>query len=90
MVAGSNPMYFTYILQSETTEGLYIGQAANIIERVERHNSNRARWTRNKGPWKLIFFKEFQTRSDAIKLERKLKSFKNKKYLLSWIDSNSN
>ena len=34
-------------------------------------------------------FKEFSTRSEAMQLERKLKSFNNRDYLLRWIEENS-
>jgi len=39
----------------------------------------------NKGPWKIIFSREFETRAEAVRLEKKLKSFKNKEYLVEWI-----
>jgi putative endonuclease len=76
-------MYYTYILKSEKTDKLYIGQTENLERRLLEHNLNQSKSTRNKGPWKLIFKKEFESRSDAVKLELKLKSIKNKNYLLS-------
>ncbi|HJY63261.1 MAG TPA: GIY-YIG nuclease family protein [Ignavibacteria bacterium] len=78
--------YFTYIIQSESIGKLYIGQTSNIRERLFRHNSNQSLSTRNKGPWKLIFCREFESRTDAIKLESTLKSFKNRNRILRWIE----
>ena len=78
--------FYTYILQSELTGRLYIGQTSDINDRLYRHNSNQSVSTKNKGPWKLIFSKEFGNRSEAIKLERKLKAFKNKLRILRWIE----
>lgn len=78
-------MYFTYIIQSETSSMLYIGQTGNLDDRLLRHNQNRNQFTKNKGPWKLVFAQSFETRAEAVKLETKLKKFKNREYLLKWI-----
>ena len=64
---------------------IYIGQTNNLHERIQRHNQNRNKYTKNKGPWQLIFSRSFTTRKEAVGLERKLKSFKNKNYLVNWI-----
>jgi len=82
-------MYYTYILQSETTNKLYIGQTNDLEDSLFRHNSNQSLSTKNKGPWKLIFSIEFNSRSEAVLLERKLKAFKNTSRILKWIDLNS-
>jgi putative endonuclease len=79
-------MYYTYITISETTGKLYIGQTNNIESRLKRHNSNKNITTKNKGPWRLLFYKEYDTRSEAMMYEKKLKSIKNKEYLMSKID----
>jgi len=81
-------MYSTYILISESTGKLYIGQTNNLNARISRHNSNRNFTTKNKGPWRLLFSKEFNTRSEAMLYEKKLKSIKNKEYLMSLVDKN--
>jgi putative endonuclease len=75
-------MYYTYVLQSEKSGKLYIGHTENLERRLKEHNSNQTKSIKNKGPWNLIFKKEFQSRSDAMKFEAKLKSLKNRKYIL--------
>jgi putative endonuclease len=75
-------MYYTYIIKSISNGILYIGQTNNLSDRIKRHNTNQNKYTKNKGPWELIFHKEFNTRSEAVKLELKLKSIKNKTFLL--------
>ncbi|MEJ2054239.1 MAG: GIY-YIG nuclease family protein [Calditrichaceae bacterium] len=82
-------MYSTYVIHSISTDGIYIGQCNDLTDRLIRHNSNRNKSTAGKGPWELIFHREFTTRREAVRLERKLKSFKNKKYLLEWIAKQS-
>ncbi len=78
-------MYSTYILQSESADRLYIGQTNNLTSRIIKHNSGKIFSTKPYTPWKLIFFREFQTRVEAMAFEKKLKSIKNKNYLLNKI-----
>ena len=79
-------MYYTYIIQSDSTGKLYIGQTNNIQARLNKHNSDKNIYTKNKGPWSLLFSKEFNTRSEAMVFEKKLKSLKNSNYVLSLIN----
>ncbi|MBS1514686.1 MAG: GIY-YIG nuclease family protein [Bacteroidetes bacterium] len=63
---------------------MYIGHTENLDRRLEEHNSlnRKSSYTNKRGPWKLIFKKEFETKSEASKFEAYLKSLKNKKYIL--------
>jgi putative endonuclease len=82
---GSNPctpaMYMTYVLQSIKTGEYYIGQTENICDRLIQHNDGLNRSTKYARPWKLAHCEEFETRSEAIKRERYLKSLKSRKAL---------
>ena len=66
--------YWVYILQNETTGKLYKGQTLDLEKRIEGHNSDEAasmRFTyKQKGPWRLIYSKEYSTRSEAMKKEK--------------------
>jgi putative endonuclease len=77
--------YYTYIIKSEVTKKLYIGQTNNVEARLKRHNKNRIFSTKHRGPWKLIFSRNFATCTESMKFERKLKSYKSRKYLLRTI-----
>jgi len=48
---------------------------------VADHNSNRANFTRFKGPWTLIFQRDFNDKTEAFKFELQLKRVKNKNYI---------
>ncbi len=72
-------MYYTYILKSIKTEKLYIGHTDNPERRLAEHNNGKSKATRKRGPWELIFNKEFNSKSEATVFELKLKS---KKYIL--------
>ncbi len=78
--------YFTYILNSESRNLLYIGSTNNLEDRLHRHNNNRNLYTKGKGPWVLIYSQSFDTRSEAVRLERFLKSKKEPKRVLQWIN----
>ncbi len=68
---------YIYILQSLKTGKLYIGHTDNISRRLEEHNTGRGgRYTRQNGPWKLLYNESSPDRSSAIKRELYLKSSK--------------
>ena len=69
-------MFHLYILLSEKTNKFYIGSTGNLEDRLTRHNSARSKATTTGIPWKLIYTEEFETRSEAIKREMELKSWK--------------
>ena len=66
--------YTVYILMSRRTGKIYIGQTEDIHERLRRHNTGRSLYTSSGGPWELVYTEQYQTRSDAAKRERFLKS----------------
>ena len=81
--------YYTYIIESESTARLYIGQTNNLEDRLHRHNNNQNKYTKGKGPFRLLHSKSFETRSEAIALELKLKKWKSSKRVKSWIARHS-
>ena len=71
-------MYYVYVIKNDRSK-IYIGQTADLEKRLERHNDKNSRKLRsytsiNKGPWKLIYKEEFETRKKAIEREKYLKS----------------
>jgi putative endonuclease len=83
-------VFYTYVIISESTGKLYIGSTGNLEERITRHNQNRSKATKSRGPWKLFWARPFPTRSQAAHLEYQLKRFKNHAYLVRWIEQNKN
>ena len=74
-------MYYTYIIESETTKSWYYGHSENVKRRLDDHNQNRNKSTSNKGPWKLIFVRSFETKLEANRFELLLKKLRNKNYV---------
>ena len=74
-------MYFVYILQSVHDKRRYIGQTDNLERRLIEHNTGRSPYTKGRGPWVLIYWEEFETRTEAIIREHFLKSGKGREFL---------
>jgi putative endonuclease len=74
-------MYFTYIIQSESSARWYIGHTEDPQKRLSAHNSGLNISTKNKGPWRLIFLRAFPGKKQANQFELYLKKLKNKDYI---------
>jgi len=74
-------MFYTYILYSEAIGRYYVGSAQDIEDRLRRHNNDQSKSTKGKGPWKLVTSFLFETRSEAMRLEKKIKKRGAQRYL---------
>ena len=73
--------YFTYILKC-ADDTLYTGYTDDIEKRVFVHNSGKgAKYTRARLPVSLLYFEEFQSKSDALKREAAIKKLTRKEKL---------
>ncbi|MBK8983579.1 MAG: GIY-YIG nuclease family protein [Ignavibacteria bacterium] len=57
-----------------------MGYTSNLEKRINFHNSGLSKYTSGKIPWKLVYFEEFEKKSDAIKRERFLKKQRNTEF----------
>lgn len=69
-------MYLVYILKSLSNNQYYIGCTDNITRRLNEHNKGLSKYTRNRGPWKLMYKEEFNNLGTARKREKQIKSWK--------------
>lgn len=67
-------MAFVYILRSQRDENLYVGATNDLEKRIATHNKGGVRSTKSRMPLILVFSKEFQTYSEALKFEWMLKN----------------
>ncbi len=65
-------LYFVYVLRNPGRR-LYIGLTTDLKRRVQEHQENKGGWTSGRGPWKLIYYESFSSRSEAMQRERNLK-----------------
>lgn len=70
--------YYVYILQSENDASFYIGQTNNVEKRLVRHNKGHENFTKKAIPWKLMGFKIFASRKEAMAEEKRIKNFKSR------------
>jgi len=74
-------MFYTYILQSEKSGRYYIGHAEDIHKRLERHNTGKVTAKKNKGPWVLKYYEEYETKALANSRELYIKSMKSRVFI---------
>ena len=65
-------VYRVYVIENPSGK-FYIGLSENVAVRLDQHNSGVSRWTRDRGPWKLIWQSECMSLGDARKFENLLK-----------------
>ena len=82
-------MFTTYILFSEKNNQYYVGSTGNLTDRLKRHNAGRSTFTKKGIPWKIVYKKEYLTKSEAYQAELHIKSQKSRKYIEDLILENS-
>ncbi len=75
-------MFVSYALYSSKFDKLYIGYTNDLINRFHSHNT-----LANKGftiryrPWKVIYVDFFETKQEAMKREKELKSSRGRAFV---------
>jgi putative endonuclease len=53
-----------------------------MLQRLKTHNDlNNKGWTRKYQPWIQLYFEEYNTKQDALKREKQLKSAKGREFI---------
>jgi putative endonuclease len=73
--------YFVYILWSDQLSKFYVGSTQNIENRLKEHNKGEGSFSSKGIPWKLIWSFELMNRSEAVRLENKIKKRGIKRFL---------
>jgi putative endonuclease len=76
-------MYTVYAIVSEVDGRIYVGFTSNFEKRLYEHNHGKTRSTKGYIPWKMLFLEKVETRLEARKREKYLKSGIGKEYLKS-------
>ena len=69
-------MYSVYILQSQKNHSYYIGHAKDLDVRLKRHNGGKVTSTKSRRPWIVVYRESYNTKQEAYKRERQIKSYK--------------
>ena len=82
-------MFYVYIIESMLDGRYYTGQTEKISERLDRHNKGKNISTKPYRPWKLKWWKEFDTRSEAFRTEQQIKALKKRERLEKFVVENN-
>ena len=74
-------MFYTYVLQSEKDGNLYIGWTQDLRERLTNHNQGLVESTKNRRPFRLVYYEACVVKEDAVKREKSLKTGFGRSYL---------
>ena len=79
-------MFYAYVLKNQQSGKIYIGQTCDLEERLKRHNGilksrNTSYTSKNKGFWEIAYSEIFETRKEAIKREKELKSYQGREFI---------
>lgn len=81
-------MFYLYILKNIKTIRFYIGSTNDLNRRLDEHKKGKTRTTRILKTNILVYKEEFSNLIEARSREKKLKSYKSKKYIEWLIDKN--
>jgi putative endonuclease len=82
----ANRMPFeVYVLKSERDGKRYVGSGEDADERLRRHNKGEYQFTKGHRPWHIVHRESYETRSEAVRRERFLKTGQGRK----WLDENN-
>jgi putative endonuclease len=74
-------MYYTYAIKSQERTYIYVGLTNNPDRRIAEHNNKREKTTRSYAPFKTVLLEKYDTRLEARKREKYLKSGIGKEFL---------
>jgi putative endonuclease len=80
-------MYFVYSIYNAQNRKFYIGQTKDLQERLKLHNEKafKGYTARFDGLWILIYSEACETREDALKREKQLKSYRGREFIKTHI-----
>jgi putative endonuclease len=68
-------MFTVYVLYSAKHSKIYIGFTSNLEQRVKSHNELATKgWTISFRPWEVVYKEIFESKIDAMRREKQLKT----------------
>ncbi|MEM1157382.1 MAG: GIY-YIG nuclease family protein [Verrucomicrobiota bacterium] len=83
-------MHYVYIIYSAKLDRYYIGESEDSETRLDFHNGGFQRYSKRACDWELVFKGQHASRTEAQKVERKIKSSKSRKTVKRWISGADN
>jgi putative endonuclease len=79
--------WYAYVLRNETGRYYYGSTGRSPAVRLTEHNAGRGRWTKARGPWRLVHVEEFPTKTLAQARERFFKSGQGREFLKTLMEN---
>ena len=76
-------MFYAYVIKSVISPYYYKGHCEDLDERLKEHNSGMTHSIKRFIPFEIVYFEEFETREEAIRRERYLKTAAGRRFLKS-------
>ncbi len=81
-------MFTVYVLYSQSHKKIYIGYTSNIRERFKSHNELATKgWTIKFRPWEIVQTEIFESKADALRREKELKSARGREWIWQLINN---
>jgi len=80
-------MYYVYVLKGP--KQFYIGSTNDLKRRFAEHQSNKSLSTKNRGPWRLVYYEASISKSDTLIRENYLKTAWGRRYLKNRIKNSA-
>ena len=75
-------MFVTYVLHSTVHNKIYIGYTSDLIDRFHSHNESAAKgYTIRFRPWEVIHVEFFESKQEAMRREKELKSSRGRDFI---------
>jgi putative endonuclease len=75
-------MYKVYVLYSEKYNKIYVGCTGDLEARLLSHNELGTKgWTIKFRPWTIVYQEEFETKAEALKREKELKTASGRRFI---------
>ncbi|MBL0912756.1 MAG: GIY-YIG nuclease family protein [Bacteroidia bacterium] len=65
--------FFVYIIYSPSRGIYYKGFSEDPVRRLQEHHADKSRYTSGKGPWEMVYLKNYSTKREALIAEKKIK-----------------
>lgn len=72
-------MFYVYVLKS--SKQFYVGCTNDLKRRFTEHKNDLSKATKNRGPWRLVYYEASDSNRDALARERYLKTAWGKRYI---------
>jgi len=74
-------MYYVYVLQSLKDGNFYVGYTSDLKKRLKMHNDRKIKSTKNRVPFKLVYYEACLNQKDALEREKYLKTTYGRRFI---------